>query len=116
MTTVIKVENLSKYYRLGLIRGGTLREDVNRWIALARGKPDPLLRIGQEHHQVRKGGEIWALNDLSLDVSQGEILGIIGRNGAGKSTLLKIISRITAPTRGRIKIRGRVGSLLEVAR
>lgn len=114
MSTVIKVENLSKYYRLGLIGGGTLREDVNRWIAKARGKPDPLLKVGETDHGNRKDGQIWALRDVNFEVQEGEILGIIGRNGAGKSTLLKILSRITAPTEGRIKIKGRVGSLLEV--
>lgn len=111
---VIQVENLSKYYRLGLIGGGTLREDVNRWIAKLKGQPDPLLKIGEEDHGNRKDGQIWALKDINLEVNEGEILGIIGRNGAGKSTLLKILSEITAPTEGRIKIRGRVGSLLEV--
>ncbi|SDW04091.1 ABC transporter ATP-binding protein [Thiocapsa roseopersicina] len=114
MSVVIQVENLSKYYRLGLIGGGTLREDINRWWAMTRGRPDPLLRIGQEDHGNRVGGELWALRDVSFEVREGEILGIIGRNGAGKSTLLKILSRITAPTSGQIKIRGRVGSLLEV--
>jgi len=111
---VIQVENLSKYYRLGLIGGGTLNEDINRWIAKMRGKPDSLLEAGEKDHANRKGGQIWALRDVSLEVNEGEILGIIGRNGAGKSTLLKILSKITAPTEGRIKIRGRVGSLLEV--
>ena len=114
MSTVIQIENLSKYYRLGLIGGGTLREDVNRWIAKLQGKPDPLLKIGETDHGNRKDGQIWALRDINLEVKEGEILGIIGRNGAGKSTLLKILSRITAPTEGRIKIKGRVGSLLEV--
>ena len=114
MSVVIQVEHLSKYYRLGLIGGGTLREDVNRWWANLRGQPDPLLRIGESDHGNRKDGQLWALRDINFEVKQGEILGIIGRNGAGKSTLLKILSRITAPTEGRIKIRGRVGSLLEV--
>jgi len=111
---VISVENLSKYYKLGVIGGGTLREDANRWWASLRGKPDPTMPIGTEEHHNRKGGEIWALRDVNLQVKEGEILGIIGRNGAGKSTLLKILSRITAPTSGRAVIRGRVGSLLEV--
>lgn len=113
-TPVIKVENLSKYYRLGLIGGGTLREDVNRWIAKVSGKTDPLLMVGEENHGNREDGQIWALKDINLEVNEGEILGIIGCNGAGKSTLLKILSKITAPTKGCIKIRGRVGSLLEV--
>lgn len=112
--TVIKVENLSKYYRLGSIGGGTLREDVNRWMAALQGKPDPLLKIGQTDNGSRKGDQVWALRDVSFEVKEGEILGIIGPNGAGKSTLLKILSRITAPTEGRIIISGRIGSLLEV--
>lgn len=111
--TVIKVEHLSKYYRLGLIGAGTLREDVNRVIARLRGKKDDFNPI-HGHLSGREQGEIWALNDVNFEVSQGEILGVIGRNGAGKSTLLKVLSRITAPTSGRIKIKGRVGSLLEV--
>ena len=114
MSVVIKVENLSKHYRLGVISGGTLREDLNRWFAKLQGKPEPLLKIGQTDHGNRKGDQVWALKDVNFEVRQGEILGIIGRNGAGKSTLLKILSRITAPTEGRIGIKGRVGSLLEV--
>ena len=113
-STVIKIENLSKFYRLGLIGGGTLREDMGRWLAKLRGKPDPLLTIGEAGHGNRKGGQIWALHNVNIEVKAGEILGIIGGNGAGKSTLLKILSMITAPTEGRIKINGRVGSLLEV--
>jgi lipopolysaccharide transport system ATP-binding protein len=112
--TVIKVENISKYYRLGLIGGGTLREDMGRWIAKLRGKPDPLLIHNDKNYGNRKSGQIWALDNINIEVKQGEILGIIGRNGAGKSTLLKILSRITAPTEGIIKINGRVASLLEV--
>ncbi|GHA08415.1 ABC transporter ATP-binding protein [Arenicella chitinivorans] len=111
--TVIKVEHLSKYYRLGLIGAGTLREDVSRMMSRLRGKTDPLDPI-HGHMTGRDQGEIWALNDVNFEVSQGEILGIIGKNGAGKSTLLKVLSRITAPTSGRIKMKGRVGSLLEV--
>lgn len=114
MTTVVKVEALSKHYRLGLIGGGTLRDDVARMIAKMRGKPDPLLTIDEFSIEARKQDEIWALRDINFSVEQGEVLGIIGHNGAGKSTLLKLLSRITAPTAGRIKIRGRVGSLLEV--
>ncbi|MDB4303287.1 ABC transporter ATP-binding protein [Desulfosarcina sp.] len=111
---VIQVENLSKYYRLGLIGGGTLKEDIYRWVAKMRGKPDPLLMPGDMDHDTRKDGQIWALRDVNMEVNEGEILGIIGRNGAGKSTLLKILSKITAPTQGGVKIKGRVGSLLEV--
>ena len=79
-----------------------------------RGKPNPMLRIGETDHGNSDGEEIWALKDVSFTVEQGEVLGIIGRNGAGKSTLLKILSRVTAPTSGRIKVKGRVASLLEV--
>lgn len=111
---VIEVENLSKFYQLGLIGGGTLREDLGRWWARARGRPDPLLKIGEQDHGNREGEHLWALRDVSFQVREGEVLGVIGRNGAGKSTLLKILSRITAPTSGRAVIKGRVGSLLEV--
>ena len=112
--TVISVENLSKCYRLGAIGGGTLRADVARWLAKLRGKEDPNLKIGQEHHTRLMGQEFWALQDVNFAVKQGEILGIIGRNGAGKSTLLKILSRVTAPTSGEVRVKGRIASLLEV--
>jgi lipopolysaccharide transport system ATP-binding protein len=114
MPTVISVENLSKVYRLGQIGTGTFARDLNVWWAKQRGKPNPMLRIGETDHVNRVGEEIWALKDVSFSVEQGEVLGIIGRNGAGKSTLLKILSRITAPTRGVIRGTGRVASLLEV--
>jgi lipopolysaccharide transport system ATP-binding protein len=110
----IRVENVSKYYRLGLIGGGTLHDDFERWWARVRSKPDPLLKIGQEDYGNREGEYIWALQDVSFEVQQGEVVGIIGRNGAGKSTLLKILSRVTAPTSGQVKVKGRVASLLEV--
>jgi lipopolysaccharide transport system ATP-binding protein len=112
--TVISVEHLSKIYRLGQIGTGTLSRDINVWWAKARGKPNPLLRIGETDHGNRDGEELWALRDVSFTVQQGELLGIIGRNGAGKSTLLKILSRVTAPTSGKIKVKGRIASLLEV--
>src|ERR1700733_76825 len=108
MSTVISVENVSKAYRLGQIGGGTLRQDVARWLAMLQGKPDPYLKIGEEHHARRMGEQFWALNDVSFEVKEGEVLGIIGRNGAGKSTLLKIMSQVTAPTSGQIKLMGRV--------
>jgi lipopolysaccharide transport system ATP-binding protein len=114
MPIVISVEHLSKAYRLGQIGTGTLSHDLNVWWAKVRGKPNPLLHIGETDHGNRDGEELWALRDVSFTVEQGEVLGIIGRNGAGKSTLLKILSHITAPTEGRIKLKGRVASLLEV--
>lgn len=110
--TVIRVENLSKFYRLGQVGGATLREDLQRWWAGIRGHDDPSRRIDTSH--ATKSTEHWALKDVSFEVKQGEVLGVIGRNGAGKSTLLKILSRTTAPTQGRISIKGRIGSLLEV--
>lgn len=114
MPPVISVENLSKSYRLGVIGTGTFTNDLKVWAARMRGKPNPLLKIGQEDHGNRVGEEIWALKDVSFQVEQGEVLGIIGRNGAGKSTLLKILSRVTAPTSGSVKVKGRIASLLEV--
>ena len=114
MALAISVENLSKVYRLGMIGANTLREDLSRSWARLRGKPDPWTRRGDSPHERRSGGDFWALDDLSFEVKRGEALGIIGRNGAGKSTLLKLLSRITAPSSGEIKIKGRVASLLEV--
>ena len=113
MSTVISIEHVSKSYRLGQIGSGTLREDLQSWWHRMRGRPDPNLRVDLAHRVV-EGHTLWALQDVSLTVGQGEVLGIIGRNGAGKSTLLKILSRVTAPTSGRIRVKGRVASLLEV--
>lgn len=112
--TVISVENLSKSYRLGQIGTGTLSRDLEVWWAKVRGKPNPLLKIGQTDHGNQERETLWALKDVSFQVQQGEVLGIIGRNGAGKSTLLKILSRVTAPTSGQVKVKGRIASLLEV--
>ena len=114
MTTVISVENLSKSYRLGQIGTGTFSRDLQVWWARTRGKPNPLLKIGQVDHGNQVGETIWALKDVTFQVEQGEVLGVIGKNGAGKSTLLKILSRVTAPTSGRVKVKGRIASLLEV--
>ena len=114
MTIVISVENLSKTYRLGQIGTGTFASDLSIWWARMRGRPNPLLKIGEQDYGNRDGEDLWALRGVSFTVDQGEVLGIIGRNGAGKSTLLKILSRVTAPTSGKIKVKGRIASLLEV--
>ena len=113
---VIKVENLSKQYRLGQVGTGTLSHDLKRWWALARGKEDPYLKIGMENDRTQKATSdyAWAVKDISFEINQGDTLGIIGRNGAGKSTLLKLLSRVTSPTTGQIKAKGRIASLLEV--
>jgi lipopolysaccharide transport system ATP-binding protein len=110
----ISVENVSKTYRLGTIGSGTLQEDFERFWARLRRRPDPLAKIGQEQHARQVGQHFWALDKVSFDVEAGGVVGIIGRNGAGKSTLLKILSQVTAPTSGKIKVRGRIASLLEV--
>lgn len=113
---VIEVENISKHYRLGVINHGTLYRDLQSWWARYRGQPDPNKAVGGwGHNPTRVEGDLFrALEDISFTVERGEILGVIGGNGAGKSTLLKVLSRITAPTSGEIRLKGRVASLLEV--
>lgn len=109
---VIKIEDLHKKYRLGAIGGGTLTADLQSWWAKVRGKEDPNSKIGAKTYG--KNETFMALNGINLEINKGDTIGIIGGNGAGKSTLLKILSRVTAPTKGELKIKGRISSLLEV--
>jgi len=113
---ILKAENISKQYRLGLVGTGSLVHDLNRVWHRIIGKEDPYLKVGGVNDRSQKATEdyVWALNDINFEVEKGEVLGIIGKNGAGKSTLLKLLSRVTSPTTGVIKTRGRIASLLEV--
>ncbi|MBL7886950.1 MAG: ATP-binding cassette domain-containing protein [Flavobacterium sp.] len=114
---VIKVENISKAYQIGQIGSGTLSRDIDRfWQTKILGKEDPFLKIGETNDRSVKGESdiVWSLKDINFEINQGEALGIIGKNGAGKSTLLKLLSRVTSPTTGEIKVKGRIASLLEV--
>ena len=117
MSTAIEFENISKQYRLGLVSTGTLSHDLNRfWQTKILHKEDPYLKVGEVNDRTSKGKSdyVWALKDINFKVEEGDVVGIIGRNGAGKSTLLKLLSRVTAPTTGTIRARGRIASLLEV--
>ncbi|HLP63682.1 ABC transporter ATP-binding protein [Flavobacterium sp.] len=114
---IIKVEELSKAYQIGQIGTGTISQDLERFfITKVLGKEDPFLKIGQTNDRSTKGDSniVWSLQDINFEVNQGDAVGIIGKNGAGKSTLLKLLSRVTSPTTGQIKVRGRIASLLEV--
>ena len=117
MSSAIEFENISKQYRLGLVSTGTLSHDLNRfWQTKVLRRDDPYLKVGETNDRAHKGDSeyVWALKDINFKVEQGDVVGIIGRNGAGKSTLLKLLSRVTAPTTGTIRARGRIASLLEV--
>lgn len=113
---VIKAENISKQYRLGLVGTGTIKDDMKRWWYKMRGAEDPFLKIGEANDRSSKGTSdyVWSLQDINFEINQGDSVGIIGRNGAGKSTLLKILSQVTQPTTGKILTKGRIASLLEV--
>ncbi len=117
--TVIKLENISKQYRLGTVGSKTLRGDLQRWWYLLNGKEDPILKLGRSNELSKSSMKgisdyVWALKDINLEFKKGDIIGVIGKNGAGKSTLLKLLSRVTSPTTGQIKVKGKIASLLEV--
>jgi len=112
---VIKIEHLSKKYRLGVISRQMLVDQIESWVARKLGRPDPHASIfEQQTDRMPTPHDFWALHDINLEIRRGDVIGIMGRNGSGKSTLLKLLSRITAPTEGKISIRGRIASLLEV--
>ena len=117
MPTAIEFNNISKLYRLGLVSSGTLSNDLKRWWQMnILGKEDPFLKVGSVNDRSKAADSeyVWALKDIDFKVEQGDVLGIIGKNGAGKSTLLKLLSKVTSPTTGSIKAKGRIASLLEV--
>lgn len=116
-TTAIQFDHVGKLYKLGLVGTGTLSHDLNRWWkTTVLRQEDPYLKIGETNDRSKKGASdyVWALKDITFDVQEGDVVGIIGKNGAGKSTLLKLLSRVTSPTTGVIRARGRIASLLEV--
>jgi len=117
MSTAIEFNHVGKQYRLGLVSTRTLSHDLNRWwqTSVLR-KEDPYLKIGEVNDRATAGNSdyVWALRDIDFKVEQGDVVGIIGKNGAGKSTLLKLLSKVTGPTTGTIRARGRIGALLEV--
>jgi lipopolysaccharide transport system ATP-binding protein len=117
MSTAIEFNHVGKQYRLGLVSTRTLSHDLNRWWqTTVLGKEDPYLKIGETNDRTTAGDSeyVWALRDIDFKIEQGDVVGIIGKNGAGKSTLLKLLSKVTGPTVGTIRARGRIGALLEV--
>ncbi|HQY78263.1 MAG TPA: ATP-binding cassette domain-containing protein, partial [Flavobacteriales bacterium] len=111
---MVQVQGVGKRYRLGTINRQQLTDDVKAWTARLLGRPDPTVPVGAQVDPQRIGEDFWALRDVSFEVRRGEVVGIVGHNGAGKSTMLKLLSRITLPTEGTIKMRGKISSLLEV--
>ena len=109
---VLKAENISKQYRLGQVGTGTLSHDLKRWWFQVKGKEDPFLKVGEVNDRttISDSGYVWALKGINFEVAQGDVIGIIGKNGAGKSTLLKILSQVTSPSTGSLKIRGRIAA------
>ncbi len=119
MSVIIKAENISKQYKLGAVGISSLTDDVQRLVARLKGKDDPFLKLGVENQRDKISNKeeskyVWALNEINFEINKGDVVGVIGKNGAGKSTLLKILSRVTEPTTGSLKYKGRLASLLEV--